>query len=93
MGRHQHLLPPLPSTFTFTTHLQVFVVPLELPAQALKLAAGKDGSAVLTLQLVLLLGDLGLSFLQVLELFLLSTMFFKLGEEQGIKMKPRGTGK
>lgn len=32
-----------------TTHLEVFVVPLELPAQALKLAAGEDGSAVLTL--------------------------------------------
>lgn len=45
------------------THLEVLVVPLELPTQALELAAGEDGSAVLTLQLVLLLGDLGLSLL------------------------------
>ena len=68
-----------------TTHLEVFVVPLELPAQALELAAGEDGSAVLTLQLVLLLGDLGLPLLQVFELFLLGTMFFELGGEQGLK--------
>jgi len=60
-------------------------VPLELPAQALELAAGEDGSAVLALQLVLLLGDLRLPLLQVPELFLLSTMFFKLGGEQGLK--------
>lgn len=68
-----------------TTHLEVFVVPLELPAEALELAAGEDGSAVLALQLVLLLGDLGLPLLQVLELFLLGTMFFKLSREQGLK--------
>lgn len=60
-------------------------MPLELPAQTLELAAGEDGSAVLALQLVLLLGDLGLPLLQVLELFLLSTMFFKLGGEWGLK--------
>lgn len=60
-------------------------MPLELPAQALELAAGEDSSAVLTLQLILLLGDLGLPLLQVLELFLLSTMFFKLCREQGLK--------
>lgn len=60
-------------------------MPLELPAQALELAAGEDGSAVLTLQLILLLGDLGLPLLQVLEFFLLSTMFFKLCREQGLK--------
>lgn len=68
-----------------TTDLEVFVVPLELPAQALKLAASEDGSAVLALQLVLLLGDLGLPLLQVLELFLLGTMFFELCGEQGLK--------
>lgn len=45
------------------THLEVLVVPLELSAQALELAAGEDGSAVLALQLVLLLGDLGLPLL------------------------------
>lgn len=60
-------------------------MPLELPAEALELAAGEDGAAVLTLQLVLLLGDLGLPLLQVLELFLLGTMFFVLGREQGLK--------
>lgn len=80
------------------THLEVLVVPLELSAQALKLAAGKDGSAVLTLQLVLLLGDLGLSLLEILQLLLLSTVFFKLGKmgikmETFIKMKQRGVEK
>lgn len=59
-------------------------MPLELSAQALELATSEDGSAVLTLQLVLLLGDLSLSLLQILQLFLLSTMFFKLGKT-GIK--------
>lgn len=64
-------------------------MPLELPAQALEFAAGKDGSAVLTLQLVLLLGDLGLPLLQVLELLLLSTMFFKLGRGWRLKQMKR----
>lgn len=72
-----------------STHLEGFVVPLELPAQALKLAASKDGSAVLTLQLVLLLGDLGLPLLQVLELLLLSTMLLKLGREWELEQVER----
>lgn len=87
MGRHQHLPPPSTAGYPdkTTAHLKVFVVPLELPAEALEFAAGEDGAAVLTLQLVLLLGDLGLPLLQVLELFLLSTMFFMLGRKQGLK--------
>lgn len=73
-------------------------MPLELSAQALKLAAGKDGSAVLTLQLVFLLGDLGLSLLEILQLLLLGTVFFKLGKmgikmETFIKIKQRGVEK
>lgn len=64
MGRCQHLLPPSAAYCEESpTHLEVLVVPLELSAQALQLAAGEDGSAVLTLQLILLLGDLGLSLL------------------------------
>lgn len=47
-------------------HLESFIMPLKLAAQTFQLTPGQDGFAVLTLQLVLLLDDLGLSLLQVL---------------------------
>lgn len=52
---------------------------LELAAQALQLAAGQDGLAVLTLQVVLLLHQLRLLLLQDLHLFLGVTVLFQLG--------------
>lgn len=45
------------------TYLQGLVVSLQLPAQTLQFASSEDSSAVLTLQLVLLLLDLYLFLL------------------------------
>lgn len=62
-----------------TPCLEGAVVPLELTAQALQLAAGQDGLAVLTLQVVLLLHQLCLLLLQNLHLFLGVSVLFQLG--------------
>lgn len=61
------------------TCLEGAVVSLELAAQALQLAAGQDGLAVLALQVVLLLHQLRLLLLQDLHLFLGVTVLFQLG--------------
>lgn len=45
-------------------HLQCLVVPLQLPTEALQLAAGQDGLAMLPLQVDLLLHNLRLLLLQ-----------------------------
>lgn len=52
---------------------------LQLAAQALELAAGQDGLAVLTTQVVLLLHQLALLLLQELHLLLGVPMFLQLG--------------
>lgn len=51
-------------------YLEGTVVALQLAAQALELAAGQDGLAVLTAQVVLLLHQLALLLLQELHLLL-----------------------
>lgn len=51
---------------------------LQLTAQALQLAAGQDGLAMLALQVVLLLHQLCLLLLQNLHLFLGVTVLFQL---------------
>lgn len=63
------------------TCLEGAVVPLELTAQTLQLAAGQDGLAVLALQVVLLLHQLRLLLLQDLHLLLGVTVLFQLGQE------------
>lgn len=55
-------------------------MPLELAAQALQLAAGQDGLAVLALQVVLLLHQLRLLLLQDLHLLLGVTVLLQLGQ-------------
>lgn len=62
------------------TRLEGAVVPLELAAQALQLAAGQDGLAVLALQVVLLLHQLRLLLLQDLHLLLGVTVLLQLGQ-------------
>lgn len=52
---------------------------LQLPAQALELAAGQDGLAVLTAQVVLLLHQLALLLLQELHLLLGVPVLLQLG--------------
>lgn len=60
------------------TCLEGAVVSLQLTAQALQLAAGQDGLAMLALQVVLLLHQLCLLLLQNLHLFLGVTVLFQL---------------
>lgn len=62
------------------TCLEGTVVSLQLAAQALQLAAGQDGLAVLALQVILLLHQLRLLLLQDLHLFLGGAMLFQLGQ-------------
>lgn len=62
------------------THLEGAVVPLQLPAQALQLAPGQDGLAVLALQVILLLHQLALLLLQDLHLLLGIPVLFQLGK-------------
>ena len=59
-------------------YLQCLVVSLQLPTQALQLAAGQDGLAVFALQVQLLLHDLGLLLLQHLHLLLDATALLQL---------------
>lgn len=61
-------------------------MPLQLPAQALKLTSGQDSLAVLTTQMVLLLHELALLPLQQLRLLLGIAVLFQLrgSEEVGV---------
>ena len=51
---------------------------LQLPAQALKLASGKNSLAMLTTEMVLLLDELALLLLQELHLLLRVSVLFQL---------------
>lgn len=53
-------------------------MPLQLPAQTLKLASGQDSLAVFPSQMVLLLHELALLLLQELHLLLRVPMLFQL---------------
>lgn len=57
---------------------------LQLTAQALKLAAGQDGLAMLAAQVVFLLHQLALFLLQELHLFLGVSMFLQLRTERQV---------
>lgn len=59
-------------------YLQGLVVPLQLPAQALQLAAGQDGLAVLALQVDLLLHYLRLFLLHHFQTLLLAAALLQL---------------
>lgn len=61
-------------------YLQCAIVSLQLTAQALQLAAGQDGFAVLVPQVVLFLDQLGLLLLQSSHLLLRVAVLFKLNE-------------
>lgn len=59
-------------------YLQGLVVPLQLSAEPLQLAASQHGPAVLALQLVLLLHHLQQLLLQHLQLLLVTPVLFQL---------------
>lgn len=59
-----------PSPGSQPAYLEGAVVALQFAAQALELAAGQDGLAVLTTQVILLLHQLALLLLQELHLLL-----------------------
>lgn len=67
-------------------------MPLQLPAQALQLAAGQDGLAVLALQVILLLHQLALLLLQDLHLLLRVTVLLQLGERGAEAVGAAGQG-
>ena len=69
-------------------HLEGAVMALQLTAEALELAAGQDGLAVLAAQVVLLLHQLALLLLQELHLILGVPVFFQL--ETGTEEEPCG---
>lgn len=64
-------------------------MPLQLSTEALQLAAGQHGSAVLALQLVLLLHHLEQLLLQHLQLLLITPVLLQLQDKKK-KKKPTG---
>ena len=64
-------------------YLQGLVVSLQLPTEALQLAAGQDGLAVLPLQVDLLLHYLRLFLLQGLQTLLHAAALLQLTEKTG----------
>lgn len=63
-------------------HLERAVVPLQLPAQTLQLAAGQDGLAVLTPEVVFVLDQLVLLLLQRSHLFLGVAVLLQLSQRK-----------